>query len=186
MSQRVRRPGPAQFGRCALRVAHGIGGRVGHREVMDVEELVDAFERHLALERSTSPHTRRAHRGDIESLFGYLEVHAPPARSTTSACPSCVPGLPIWPLPVLEGDAGPARGRHTELLPMGGAHRTGPERPRIATRRAQAAPDPARVLSAPQAGALLDVAALAADDGVRPASGCSDPRAALCHRDPGR
>ena len=57
---------------------------VGHREVMDVEELLDAFQRHLALERSTSPHTRRAYRGDIESFFGYLDGHAPASPATLS------------------------------------------------------------------------------------------------------
>ncbi|GAA3835586.1 tyrosine recombinase XerC [Amycolatopsis tucumanensis] len=40
-------------------------------------ELVDAYERHLGLERGLSPHTVRAYVGDVVSLLGFLHGEEP-------------------------------------------------------------------------------------------------------------
>lgn len=139
---------------------------VGHREVMDVEELLDAFERHLALERSTSPHTRRAYRGDIESFFGYLDGHAP-AGSLDDVD---LPELRAWLADLAaSGSSRATLARRAAAIRsfFRWAARTGraqsdPAARLVAPKRHRTLPG---VLSAPQAGALLDVAALAADDG---------------------
>lgn len=77
-----------------------------------VREVIDAYERHLALERGLSEHTVRAYVGDTVSLLGFL--HGLPILPTDSGAPSDDPG---------PGQPGPATptgpGRPTPGEPRG-------------------------------------------------------------------
>lgn len=129
------------------------------------DALVGEFERHLALERSTSAHTRRAYLGDVRSLLRHLEESgASDLRETTLA------DLRAW----LAGAASDGAARSTVARRsaaarafLAWAHRSGhlptdPGRRLGAPRRARVLPE---VLTSAQARTVLDASSAGAQAG---------------------
>ena len=52
-----------------------------------MESVLDAFDQYLALERGRSHHTRRAYRGDLRSLFAFLDARVPGAELSSLTLP---------------------------------------------------------------------------------------------------
>ncbi|OBB04891.1 recombinase XerC [Mycobacteriaceae bacterium 1482268.1] len=108
-----------------------------------MEAILDEFDEHLALERGRSEHTRRAYRGDLRSLFEFLDQRTPGAQ------------LPSLTLPVLrawlstQAAAGVAR---TTLARRTSAVKTFTA---WATRRGLLSSDPAVRLQMPKARRTL-------------------------------
>jgi len=127
-------------------------------------ELLHAYARHLGAERGRSPHTRRAYLGDVRNLLTFAA-----GRGLLELDELRIGDLRAW----LGGqaDAGAARATiarraasartflgwaaHTGRIPMDPSLRL------VAPRRRSALPD---VLKQGEAGQLLDVAAVRADD----------------------
>ncbi len=171
-------PGPAAR-------AHDASGHDG--PALGDAEVLEAFTRHLAVERGRSPHTVRAYRGDVAGLLGWVREHhgrgvdgldlhvlrgwlaaqhdQPPAREQPRHH-----GAPASADP-RGGPGGPARStlaRRTSSIRTftAWAVRTGrlaqdPAMRLVTPRRGRTLPT---VLRADQASRLMDVAAVRADD----------------------
>ncbi len=129
------------------------------------DEVLDGFERHLAFERSTSPHTRRAYLGDVRSLVAHLERSgASDLRETTLA------DLRGWLAEAAsEGAARSTVARRSAAARafLGWAHRAGhlptdPGRRLGAPRRPRVLPE---VLTSAQARTVVDATTLVAQTG---------------------
>lgn len=127
-------------------------------------ELLHAYGRHLGAERGRSPHTRRAYLGDVRNLLTFAA-----GRGILDLDELRIADLRAW----LGGqaDAGAARSTIARRAAsartfLGWAAHTGriptdPSLRLVAPRRHSALPD---VLKQTEAGQLLDVAAVRADD----------------------
>lgn len=138
----------------------GVSGSPAHEPVpADAAEALEAFLRHLALERGRSPHTVRAYRGDLAGLLAGLpglhaldlawlrrrlgQAHAAGAgRSTLARRSAAVRTFTAW-------------ARRTGRLPEDPGARLAAPRPRRSL---------PVVLRADQAAAVLDAAAAAATE----------------------
>lgn len=129
----------------------------------DREALLAAYERHLAFERTTSPHTRRAYLGDVTSLLDELDrVGARLDRLTLA-------DLRGWLAALAAGGAGRSTLARRAAAVRGflrWAHNTGrisqdPSSRLVAPRRQSALPE---VLSVAQAQGLMAAAGAAATD----------------------
>ncbi|HET7900408.1 MAG TPA: tyrosine-type recombinase/integrase [Candidatus Nanopelagicales bacterium] len=131
----------------------------------DMEEALAAFATHLDSELGRSPHTVRAYVGDVRRLLGFARVHGATALADLDLA-----DLRGWL--AVEGAQGHAR---TTLARRAAAARVFTA---WAARRGLLPADPGDRLATPsahrtlpgvlkqsEAGALLDVAAVAADDG---------------------
>lgn len=128
-------------------------------------EAVEAFARHLRAERGRSEHTSRAYLGDVRSLLGFLEGQC----GVSDLSEITLRDLRSWLAHLAESGAARstiARRSAAARTFLGWATRTGriptdPSVRLVAPKRQRHLPG---VLKQGEAGALLDVAAVAADD----------------------
>lgn len=128
-------------------------------------EAVEAFARHLRSERGRSEHTSRAYLGDVRSLLGFLEAQC----GVTELTDITLRDLRSWLAHLAESGAARAtiaRRSAAARTFLGWATRTGrvpvdPSVRLVAPKRQRHLPG---VLKQSEATALLDVAAVAADD----------------------
>ncbi len=134
-----------------------------------VDDALDEFARHLGAERNRSPHTVRAYRGDVAHLLAWLREQAGDERADVDLAAVTLADLRAWLGTLAAG--GSARstlarraaavrtffawGARTGRVPVDPALRL------LAPRRGSDLPP---VLARADAAALLDVAAVAADD----------------------
>ncbi|HET7399281.1 MAG TPA: tyrosine recombinase XerC [Intrasporangium sp.] len=127
--------------------------------------LLDAFSRHLGAERGRSEHTRRAYLGDVRHLLAFVA-----GRGLAGAGDIRLADLRAWLGDQAAGGAARAtlaRRAASARTFFSWAHSTGrverdPSLRLVAPRRVRTLPG---VLRQDQAGTLLDVAAVRADDG---------------------
>ncbi|HET7303952.1 MAG TPA: tyrosine recombinase XerC [Segeticoccus sp.] len=130
-----------------------------------VDEVVEAFARHLRSERGRSAHTERAYLGDVRSLLDFLG-----GRGVHRLDEVTLTDLRSWLAQLSEAGAARstvARRSAAARTFFGWARRTGrvakdPSVRLVAPKRPRSLPD---VLRQDDARQLLDVAAVAADDG---------------------
>lgn len=130
-----------------------------------VDEVVDAFARHLGAERDRSPHTQRAYLSDVRSLLEFLHE-----RGVSRLDEVTLADLRSWLGQMAEhGAARSTVARRSAAVRtfFGWARRSGrvatdPSVRLVAPKRPRTLPD---VLRQEEARGLLDVAAVAADDG---------------------
>jgi integrase/recombinase XerC len=128
-------------------------------------EAVDAFERHLRAERGRSEHTTRAYLGDVRSLLTFLAEDC----GLTDLADLSLRDLRTWLASLADSGAARstiARRSAAARTFLSWAARTGripsdPSLRLVAPKRQQHLPG---VLKQSEAAALLDVAAVAADD----------------------
>ena len=128
-------------------------------------EAVEAFARHLRSERGRSEHTARAYLGDVRSLLGFLESEC----DVTDLADITLRDLRAWLAQLAASGAARAtiaRRSAAARAFLGWATRTGriptdPSVRLVAPKRQRHLPG---VLKQGEASALLDVAAVAADD----------------------
>ncbi|SER66859.1 integrase/recombinase XerC [Pedococcus cremeus] len=128
-------------------------------------EAVEAFSRHLRAERGRSEHTARAYLGDVRSLLGFLESEC----GVTDLADITLRDLRAWLAQLAASGAARAtiaRRSAAARTFLGWAARTGriptdPSVRLVAPKRQRHLPG---VLKQGEASALLDVAAVAADD----------------------
>lgn len=141
-------------------------GPAGTPLPLPATELTDRYAVHLARERGLSPHTVRAYLGDLTSLLGFLAER----RGRTDVGETTLADLRAW-LAAMTGDGGVAKSTvaRRAVAVRGffgwavkrGLLQSNPALRLMAPRRDKTLPG---VLRAPEAGAMLDIAAVAADD----------------------
>lgn len=108
-----------------------------------MESVLDEFDQYLALERGRSDHTRRAYRGDLRSLFAFLDARAPGADLSSLT----LPVLRAWlSAQAADGTARTTLARRTSAVKTFTAW---------AVRRGLMASDPATRLQMPKARRTL-------------------------------
>jgi integrase/recombinase XerC len=142
-----------------------VPGDLSHTELSQTELTVEAFGRHLSLERSRSPHTQRAYLGDVRNLVAYARRHGVDELDRVDLAL-----LRSWLASLTSAGrarATVARRAAAARAFLSWAQRTGripvdPSARLLAPRRHATLPT---VLRAPEAAALLDSAADAAESG---------------------